>query len=104
MRHRTGKIVPPRELEDFALWCVYRGEFGDHVYTGDRGLWIEARRGWAEVHGWPGGESVMLAGEVIVADEPWEPEFPHGGLWERPTLDDGLGVRCAAHNLRPDEH
>jgi hypothetical protein len=28
----------------------------------------------------------------------------HGGLWSRPVPDDGLGVRCAEHGLRPDEH
>jgi hypothetical protein len=74
VRHRVGKIVPPRELEGFELWCIYRGEFDTrrHIYTGDRGLWIEARRGWAALHGWPGGESAMLAGEVEVEDEPWD--------------------------------
>ena len=28
----------------------------------------------------------------------------HAGVWSRPVPDDGLGVRCAEHGLRPDEH
>jgi hypothetical protein len=66
---------PPKELEHFELWCVSRGELDlkAHVYTGDRGQWIAARRQWFEVYGWPGGQSAMLAGEVDGDEgEPWD--------------------------------
>jgi hypothetical protein len=77
MRSRVDAGMPPRELEDFYLWCIGRGEFDTaaSVYTGDHEVWVEARRQWARVHGWPGGESVMLAGEVVAGEEPFDPDL-----------------------------
>ncbi len=34
--------------------------------------------------------------------EGFDDGLPHGGLWSRP--DGGEDVRCAEHDLRPDEH
>jgi len=36
-------------------------------------------------------------------NDPSVPLVPRGGVWSRPALSDGP-VRCAAHDLTPDEH
>src|SRR5271163_2206910 len=36
-------------------------------------------------------------------NDPLVPLVPCGGVWSRPALRDGP-VRCAAHDLTPDEH
>lgn len=103
-----GGAVPPPELEHFELWCVSRGEVdaGKYVYTGDRRLWRRARREWAADHGWPGGEVEMLAGEVVIGDQPFDfaaVGLPHGGGWSRGDGEDGELV-CGEHGLKPEDH
>jgi hypothetical protein len=78
MRRRpNGGEAPPRELEDWYLWCINSGAFDTTAHSYDeskRPEWVRQRRAWAAEHGWPGGEAAMLAGEVIVEEEPWDPE------------------------------
>lgn len=95
MRERVGRTVPPRRLKTFDGrelttydgWCEAFDAFFD------------AREAWQEKH--PG---VELPESVVLGECPFEHQFPHSGLWERPTPDDGEGVRCREHGLRPDEH
>ena len=103
-RNESDDVVVPDELDSFIYWCIERGEMANHEYTGDRLAWVAARHDWAEVRGWPGGESAMLAGE---AEEPDQDAFeevglPHGGGWRRREGEDFL--TCCEHEATVDEH
>ena len=94
MRERTATAAPPAAL------TVFDGR-GLSTYDGwcdAFDAWCGARERWAAAH--PG----CALPELVLGECPFEQLFPHSGLWERPTPDDGLGVRCREHDLRPEEH
>lgn len=93
MKHRAD-AVPPAALTTFDG----RGLASEAQWLEAFGRWCDAREVWEAAH--PG---VDLP-ESVLGSCPEEFEFPHGGLWSRPQPDDGRGVRCREHDLRPDEH
>jgi hypothetical protein len=92
MKRRPGEGMPPAQLVTFdgRKLATYDG------WCAAFDAWCDQRRAWEVAH--PG---VDLPDEVL-GECPFEPLFPHSGLWSRPVGEDV--VRCAEHGLRPDEH
>ena len=97
MLEREATVVPPaglvtfdgRELRTAAAW-----EAGFDRWYGEREVWEGQHPG-------------QLLPQRVLSSCPWDGEafgLPHAGVWSRPVPDDGLGVRCREHGLRPDEH
>ncbi len=95
MRHRVDRAVPPPGLLVFdgRELTTYDGWWSAHD------AWCDAREAWEAAH--PG---CALPESVMLSECPFEQLLPHAGQWSRPVPDDGLGVRCGEHDLRPDEH
>ena len=91
---RQHALVPPPELVTFD---------GRDLTTYDG--WCAAFDAWCDQrHAWELAHPGLDLPDEVLGECPFEPLFPHAGVWERPVPDDGLGIRCRLHDLRPDEH
>ncbi len=88
--------VPPAELVTFDGRGFATAAEWDEAFD----AFCDARDAWEAAH--PGA----VLPERVLGRHPIEVELfsMHGGLWSRPDPDDGLGVRCREHDLRPDQH
>jgi hypothetical protein len=64
---------PPAELQTFRA-----GDWPGATASERHAAWCEARQGWAEVNGWPGGPDGWAGAQVeaatVTPDEPWRPD------------------------------
>ena len=94
-RVEEPRVEPPAELTVFdgrgfataAEWNAAYDEFCDACHA------------WEAEH--PGVELP----EQVLGECPFDDELPHAGLWSRQVGEDGEDVmRCAEHDLPPDQH
>lgn len=80
-----------------------RGFATYNEWTAAFDAWCDAREAWEKQHDQflPEGVELGKCPDPFASSGPGG--LPHGGRWSRPDYSDGP-VRCAEHELIPDEH